>query len=166
LVGDEFKMRKQIFYAVIFASILLFSTVVIATPKETPPGQPKEKNAPGQWKKTNEYAASQRDFVYAVHMRIWERMQARNQVYIDMSSLKSVPNPIGLLKLLNLISMESEEEETEPEDDPEAEEELEPVEESEPEDETEPEEETEPEDDPEAEEEEETEPEEEPEEEE
>ena len=160
MVGDEFKMRKQIFYAVIFASILLFSTVVIATPKETPPGQPKEKNAPGQWKKTNEYAASQRDFVYAVHMRIWERMQARNQVYIDMSGLKSVPNPIGLLKLLNLISMESEEEETEPEEELEPEDELEPVEESEPEDETEPE------DDPEAEEEEETEPEEEPEEEE
>ena len=161
MVGDEFKMRKQIFYAVIFASILLFSTVVIATPKETPPGQLKEKNAPGQWKKTNEYTSSQKEFVHAVHMRIWERMQARNQVYINMDGVKSVPNPIGLLKLLNLISIVSGEEETEPEEEIEPEDGLEPVEEPEPE-----EEETELEDDPEAEEEEETEFEEEPEEEE
>jgi len=47
-------MRKRIFYAVIFASILISSSVVIATPKETPPGQLKEKNAPGQWKKSSE----------------------------------------------------------------------------------------------------------------
>jgi len=61
-------MRKQILYAVIFASILISSSIVIAAPKETPPGQLKEKNAPGQWKKSSLLTfESQKDFVFAVH---------------------------------------------------------------------------------------------------
>ena len=62
-------MRKKIFYAIIFVSILISSSVVIAAPKETPPGQLKEKNAPGQWKKSGLYTfETQKDFVFAVHI--------------------------------------------------------------------------------------------------
>ncbi len=99
-------MRKKIFYAAVFVSILISSSVVIATPAETPPGQSKENNAPGQWKKSEEYAfANHQEFVHAVHMRIWERMQARHQEYLTLGIEKRLPNPIGLLKLLNQITI-------------------------------------------------------------
>ena len=70
---------------VVAALILLTSLTVIAKP-DTAPGQLKEKNkkekgskeqnleAPGQWKKTNEYE-NQKEFVFDVHIRIWERLQ-------------------------------------------------------------------------------------------
>ena len=126
------KNRKKIFYAVIFVSILISSSVVIATPVETPSGKSEENDAPGQWKKSDESAfANQQEFVFAVHMRIWERMQARYQEFFDLGIEKSVPNPIGLLKLLNLITLESELDEDEEESEPEDEEEFEPEEEPE-----------------------------------
>ena len=132
-------MRRKFLIALIFSTMILSSSLVIATPKEIPPGQLKEKNAPGQWKKTIEYA-NQREFVNAVHQRIWERMQERNELRI-LAGKENLVNPIGLLKLLNLITAETElegeeeelelepEEEPEPEEDPEPEEEVVPEEE-------------------------------------
>ena len=137
-------MKKKIFYAAIFVSILISSSVVIATPEQTPPGKSEENDAPGQWKKSDESAfANQQEFVFAVHMRIWERIQACYEKYFALGIEKSVPNPIGLLKLLNQIILESEleddEEELEPEEALEPEEEIEPEEEEEFEPEEEPE---------------------------
>ena len=74
-------------------------------------------------------------------MRIWERMQERHQEYIALDIEKSVPNPIGLLKLLNIIILEFDLEGDEEVLELEPEGETEPEEESEPEEEIDPEEE-------------------------
>ena len=95
-------MRKTMLYAVVFASILILGSFIVVA---------KSENAPGQLKKTNEYA-SQREFVQALHMKIWERMQARNLLRIEMGK-ENLLNPIGLLKLLNLLTFEEESEEEE-----------------------------------------------------
>jgi len=72
-------MRKNILYATVFVAALIVSSfTVVATPE----------NAPGQWKKNNEYA-SQREFVRMIHMRILERLQF---------------SPAGLVKLVNIIN--------------------------------------------------------------
>jgi hypothetical protein len=127
-------MRKTMLYAVVFASILILGSFVVVA---------KNENAPGQWKKTNEYA-NQMEFVQALHAKIWERMQARNLLRIEMGK-ENLINPIGLLKLLNLLAPEEDPEEESEEEDPEEEsEEEDPEEESEEESEEEdPEEESE-----------------------
>jgi len=94
-------MRKTMLYAVVFASILILGSFIVVA---------KNENAPGQWKQTNENA-NHREFVQALHMKIWERMQERNLLRIEMGK-ENLINPIGLLKLLNLLT---------PEDDPEEE---------------------------------------------
>ena len=98
-------MRKTMLYAVVFASILILGSFVVVA---------KNENAPGQWKKTNEYA-NQMEFVQALHAKIWERMQARNLLRIEMGK-ENLINPIGLLKLLNLLTTEEESEEEESEE--------------------------------------------------
>ena len=125
-------MRKTILYAVVFASILILGSFIVVA---------KNENAPGQWKQTNEYA-NHREFVQALHMKIWERMLARNQLRIEMGK-ENLINPIGLLKLLNLLTIEEESEEEEYEEESEEEYEEESEEESEEEYEEESEEESE-----------------------
>ncbi len=98
-------------YAVVFASILILGSFIVVA---------KNENAPGQWKKTNEYA-NHREFVQALHMKIWERMQTRNLLRIEMGK-ENLINPIGLLKLLNLLTSEEESEEEEYEEESEEEE--------------------------------------------
>ena len=132
-------MRRKLLFALLLSTMILSSTIVIAAPKEIPPGQLKEKIPPGQYKKTFEFA-SQKEFVNWIHQRIWERMQERNELRI-LAGKENLVNPIGLLKLLNLITGETElegeeeelelepEEEPEPEEDPEPEEEVVPEEE-------------------------------------
>ena len=93
-------MRKTILYAVVFASILILGSFIVVA---------KNENAPGQWKQTNEYA-NHREFVQALYMKIWERMQARNLLRIEMGK-ENLINPIGLLKLLNLLTPDEESEE-------------------------------------------------------
>ncbi|MHA2431188.1 MAG: hypothetical protein ACXACC_09205 [Promethearchaeota archaeon] len=113
----------KIIVVIVSAAILFSGFTVIAKP-ETAPGQLKEKNpnAPGQWKKTTQYA-NQGEFVLAIHMRIWNRLQARNV------------SPPGLMKLIGLLSQiigdetEEEEFEEEPEEELEEESEEEPEEE-------------------------------------
>ena len=118
-------MRKTILYAVVFASILILgSSIVVA----------KNENAPGQWKKANGYV-DQMKFVQALHTKIWERMQARNLLRTEMGK-ENLINPIGLLKLLNLLTPEEESEEEEEEyEEEESEEEKEEYEEEESEEE-------------------------------
>ncbi len=109
-LGDASNMKKKIFYSVVLVSILISSSVVIAAPKETPPGLLKVKNAPGQWKKNESYTfANQSEFVFAVHIRIWERMNETNTLR-ELAGKVNMINPIGLLKLLNLYVAELEEE--------------------------------------------------------
>ena len=94
-------MRKTMLYAVVFASILILGSFIVVA---------KNENAPGQWKQTNEYA-NHREFVQALHMKIWERMLERNQYRIDIMGKENLINPIGLLKLLKLLTSEEESEE-------------------------------------------------------
>lgn len=123
------KMRKTIYGVVFAAALIVSSFTVIATPE----------NAPGQ--RRNSYE-SQREFVLSIHNNILERLQERGV------------NPVGLMRLVNIIisaldyGFESEEEgPEEDEDEPEEEEEEEKEDEDEPEkeeeEETEDEEETE-----------------------
>jgi hypothetical protein len=84
--------------------------MVIALPIENPSGKSEEENAPGQWKKSGDQSfANQQEFVSKVHMQIWQRILSRLQEYLDLHGVeKTKPYPIGLLKLLNLISSEPE----------------------------------------------------------
>ena len=127
-------MRRKFLIGLILSTMILSSTIVIAAPKEIPPGQLKEKIPPGQYKKTFEFP-SQIDFVNWIHQSIWERMQERNELRI-LNGKENLVNPIGLLKLINsyLDGLEEESLELEPEEEPEEdlESEEEPEEEPEP----------------------------------
>ena len=128
-------MKKMKMVAVFVTATILFSCYTVIAKPENAPGQLKEKNpnAPGQWKKTAQYA-NQAEFVLAVHMRIWNRLQLQNV------------SPPGLMKVIGLLSQiigdetEEEEPEEEPEEESEEEYEEEPEEEPEEEYEEEPEE--------------------------
>jgi len=92
------KMKKTIILCVV---VLLLSTslLVMAKPEialgqlkennQKAKGLQKEKNqdAPGRWKKTTEYE-NQEDFIFEIHMRIWNRL--------SQSDIK----PPGLMRLL------------------------------------------------------------------
>ena len=89
-------MNKPMLVAIMVLGILFMSSFTVMAKPETAPGllkEKKEKNpdAPGQWKKTQEFA-NQSDFVFAVHWRIWERLQQKNVF------------PPGLMCLLELLS--------------------------------------------------------------
>jgi len=101
-------MRKNILYAAVFVAALIMSSFTVVATSE---------NAPGQWKKNNEYA-NQREFVRSIHMRILEILQERNEL------LGKNVTPVGLLKIIGLLNimngrtteLETEEEEEEPEE--------------------------------------------------
>jgi hypothetical protein len=89
-------MKKPMVVAIMVLGILLMSSFTVIANPVTAPGQLKEKkeknpDAPGQWKKTQQYV-NQSDFVFAVHWRIWERLQQKNVF------------PPGLMRLLGLLS--------------------------------------------------------------
>jgi hypothetical protein len=124
-------MKKMKIIAIIITAIVLGSCFTVIASPRTAPGQLKEKNpnAPGQWKKTTQYA-NQGEFVLSVHMRIWNRLQTKNV------------SPPGLMRLIGILSQimgdqetldeeleDSEELEEEPEEELEEEPEEEPEEE-------------------------------------
>jgi len=151
-------MKKKMFIAALFITILISSSIALAVPKETPKGHLKEKTPFGQWKKDQPFA-DQKEFVYNVHLRIKERLMARNELR-DMAGKINMVNPIGLLKLINeyesqlLMEEELDSEEELLTEEPEEEEQLEEEPEEEPEIEEEEQLEEEPEEEPEIEEEE------------
>jgi protoheme ferro-lyase len=88
-------MKKIPLITMVIITILMLSTFTVVAKQENAPGQLKEKNeknqnAPGQWKKIYNYS-NQSDFVNAVHLRIWNRLQAFGVC------------PPGLMKLLMII---------------------------------------------------------------
>jgi hypothetical protein len=80
-------MKIKRIVVVLLAVLLLTTSLSVVAKPSFAPGQLKEKNqkakeqqpennqdAPGQWKKIKDYE-NQHEFVFEIHMRIWERLQ-------------------------------------------------------------------------------------------
>jgi hypothetical protein len=88
-------MKKSVVMPILVFGVLLMSSFSVMANLENAPGQLKEKkeknpDAPGQWKKTINYT-NQSDFVFAVHFRIWNRLQMMNV------------SPPGLMRLIDMF---------------------------------------------------------------